>query len=227
MSKILGVYSTILGGFYAQTEELANAVAKAKQEAGDDVWKQGFSGWAPKGATKIAKDIFEVAKIAPLKAHGNLLHVGFVENSDKAGNKYPKLRVSLLSGEQEIMLSIDMKSDVAQRLINKLDNCQQGNVIAISAWPDQVERNGRTYINHAVSVKRDDGTEVPVNPELGIAIKAKTDAIEPALKAAGIGDAKVIAAAKINKRIESYTELLMGIEKRFPVAAQATAEAVQ
>lgn len=215
MSKNLVLYSTIVGGFYAQTDELNAAIAQARQAVGDDVWKRGFSENDPQGATLAAKGAFAKHDIKPIAVKGKLTHVGFVENRDASGNLYPKVRVGLQNGEDELLLSIDLKSDVAQRLIPKLDNCMPGLGIEISAWPTMVERAGRTFVNHAVSMKDEEGVQVPANSEFSANVKKLTDGVEPALRAAGISDPKVIAAAKVNKRVDEHKALLLEIASRF------------
>lgn len=214
-SKFLILYSTIVGGFYVQNDRLEAAVETARSQVGDDVWKRGFSGSDPHGATVVAKRALQNAGITPIKLEGELVHVGFVENRDKAGNAYPKLRVGLQNLDDQYLLSLDLKSDVAQRLVVKLDNCEHGDFVRISAWPTPVERGGRQFINHAASMKNSEGTEIPANSSFGAQVKEQTEAVESALRAAGITDKKVLATAKANRRIEAHKELLLTIQARF------------
>lgn len=215
MTKSLIVYSTVVGGFYAKTEQLEQAIGKARTEVGDEVWKHGFSGKDAAGATEVAKNHLKQEGIDPVKVEGVITNVGFVENKDGNGNLYPKLQVSVQNDDNEMLLSLDLKSDVAQRLLVKLDNCKPGDHVSISAWPAPVDKGGRTFINHALSMKNEQGTEVPVNTDAANNIRSKTDAIEASLKTAGIDDNKVISTAKNNKRIEAHKELLKNIETRF------------
>ena len=41
MANSLVTYSTIVGGFFKQNEELTKAITTAHQKVGDDVWKKG------------------------------------------------------------------------------------------------------------------------------------------------------------------------------------------
>jgi len=218
--KYLILYSTIVGAFYAQTEELESAIGFARDEAGEDVWKRGYSGKKRGGATLIALSHFEAAGIQSVAVEGYLQHVSFVDNRDKALNHYPKLRVGVLteSGDQ-LMLSLDLKGDVAQRMIVKLRNCTPGEFVTITAWVSPVERAGRQYINHAVSMKDVDGTEIPSDSAFSAQVKAACDTVAQALKTAGINDKKVVATAKANKRIESHKDLLLQIQAVFTEAA--------
>lgn len=213
--KSLILYSSVVGNFFASNDHLAAVVEAARATVGDDVWKRGFSGIDPKGATVAAKKALQDAGIAPIKLEGELVHIGFVENRDAAGNSYPKLRVGLHYLDDQYLLSLDLKSDVAQRLVVKLDNCEYGDYIRISAWPTPVERGGRQYINHAASIKDSEGKEIPANSEFSAKVKAQTEAVEQTLKAAGITDKKVVATAKATRRIEAHKELLLSIQARF------------
>lgn len=220
--KNLILYSTILGGFYAQSEALSKAVNAARHEAGEDLWKRGYSGYDPKGATLIAKKYFRVEGVNSIVPEGELQHVGFVTNRDASGNSYPKLRVGLLAANgDQLLLSLDVKSDVAQRLIGKLDNCFPGQIIKVSAWPTTVQRDGRTFINHAVSVKAPDGKEIPANSVFSASVKEICNGVEVALKSAGITDKKVIATAKATRRVDAYKDMLIKIQSVFTVGATA------
>lgn len=213
--KHLILYSTIVGGFYSQTPALESAVEAARREVGNDVWKRGFSGPEPNGATAVAKRILKSAGITPVQLEGELVHVGYVENRDASGNLYPKLRVGLACLDDQYLLSLDLKSDVAQRLVAKLDNCEPGEYVRLSAWPTPIDRGGRQYINHAASMKDSEGKEIPANSEFSALAKSETAALEATLAAAGVSDKKVIATAKANKRMEAHRRLLREIEARF------------
>lgn len=213
--KSLVLYSTIVGGFYAHTEKLEKAIETARSNVGDDVWKKGFSGKDVEGATFAATNELNAADIKPVKVEGELKNVRFVENKDNSGNIYPKLRVDIQNGEDELLLSLDLKSDVAQRLISKLDNCKPGDHVKVSAWATPIEKGDRTFINHAVSLKDNNGQEVKANFDFSTNIKNQTDTLESTLKMAGVNDVKVISTAKTNKRIEAHKEKLLNIENRF------------
>ncbi len=215
MAKSLVLYSTITGGFYAHTENLEKAINIARTNVGDDVWKKGFSGKDSSGATAAAMAELNAAGIEPVKVEGELKNVSFTENKDNSGNVYPKLRVEIEKDNESLLLSLDLKSDVAQRLIAKLDNCQPGDHIKVAAWATPVDRGERTYINHAASVKNSNGEEVKANSEFTSNIKNQTDTLENTLKSAGINDTKVISTAKTNKRIEAHKEKLLDIQNRF------------
>lgn len=213
--KSLVLYSTISGGFYKQSEELDQAIGKAKARVGDDVWKKGFSDTDPNGATAALKDELKAAGITPVQVEGKITNVSFVENKDAAGNVYPKLRTDIVKDDEQLIVSVDLKSDVAQRMITKLNNCKPGDDVRISAWPSPVEKGGRQYINHAVSIKDSTGTEVKTTPEFSETLKNATDGVEASLKAAGIQDKQVINTAKTSKRISEHKDMLLKIQDKF------------
>lgn len=216
--KSLILYSTIVGGFYAQSDELDTAINAARAHVGDDTWKRGYSGSDSAGATVAANWYLKEAGIAPVQFEGELTHVGFVENRDASGNSYPKLRVGVQCMDDQFLLSLDLKGDVAQRLVVKLDNCNPGDYVRISAWPTFVERGGRTFVNHAASMKDGQSKEVPANTGFSAEVKKATDGVEATLKSAGISDKKVVATAKATKRIEAHRDLLLKIQARFAEA---------
>ena len=219
--KSLVLYSTIVGGFYAQTEPFVQTMNNARAEVGGDTWKRGYSAKEPTGATATASEALYNAGIEPVQFEGELTTVGFVENTDTAGNLYPKLRVGLKQGDHELLLSVDLKSDVAQRLMTKLDNCKPGDRVKVSAWPTVVERAGRQFVNHGVSMKNAQGQEVPANSAFSAEVKQLTEGVAATLLAAGISDKTVLNAAKSNKRIAAHKDLLLKMEDRFAVATAA------
>ena len=220
--KSLILYSTIVGGFYAQTDTLEQAILRARNRVGDDMWKRGYSANDPHGATVAANWELREAGISPVPFEGDLIHVGFVENRDSSGNAYPKLRIGVQTMEDQLLLSLDLKGDVAQRLVVKLDNCMPGQYVRIAAWPTFVDRGGRKFVNHAASMKTADGQEIPANSAFSAEVRTQTDAVATALEGAGVTDKKVVSTAKANKRIEAHKALLLEIQARF-VAAKAPA----
>lgn len=220
--KSLILYSTIVGAFFAQTDELEAAVNAARDKVGSDTWKRGYSGSDPAGATVAATYELNAAGIKPVLFEGEIVHVGYVENRDNSGNTYPKLRVGVQNLDDQYLLSLDLKSDVAQRLVVKLDNCQPGEYVRISAWPTVVARGPRQFVNHAASMKNSEGTEIPANTTFSAEVKKQTESLAETLKNAGITDVKVVATAKVTKRISAHKDLLLTIQTRF-AEAKATA----
>jgi hypothetical protein len=214
--KFLIIYNTILGGFYVQSDQFDDAMKSARESVGDIVWKKGFSGKDRDGATVAANKAISQSGIEPVLFEGQLTAIHYTQNRDASGNLYPKLRVGVRSGEDDLMLSLDIKSDVAQRLIVKLYHSLPSEFVRISAWPTFVERNGRRFVNHAASVKNFDAQELPINPKIPEKIKEQIQQLESTMISAGLAsDKRMLATAKTNKRIELHKKLLQVIEGRF------------
>lgn len=214
----LTVYDPVFGAFFKKTEDFDRVRNDVKKIIGEATFKAGFSAGNPGGATKALKDAFEEKGIAQVEVEGVIREVGFVETSDGAGNLYQKVRVKI-SGAEELLLSIDLNTDVAKRLIAKLLNCSVGESVKISAWPVLENKNNRTFINHSVSIKTVFGEEIPVVP--GLFAKAKTngeDAIKK-LAEAGINDKKVLESVKKGEQVKLFKAELERCTARFGVAA--------
>jgi len=213
--KSLVLYSTIVGGFFASSEALDDAMQRARSRVGDDAWKRGFSANDPAGATVAASWELREAGIEPLLVEGELKLVGYIENTDNSGNVYPKLRVGLDALGSELLLSLDLKGDVAQRLVAKLSSCRPGSYVKISAWPTFVTRGDRQFVNHAVSMKTGNGSEIPVDASFSAEVKSLTESAESVLVAAGITDKKVLSTAKTAKRIEAHKNRILAMSHMF------------
>jgi hypothetical protein len=220
MSKSLVVYSTVIGEFLFSSPELTNAMSTAIGKVGEDVWKKGFSANRPDGATVTAISELKAAGLAPVDVSGIVKDISYGENVDGAGKKYPKLRVNLTQGENELFVSLDLKSEVAQRMIAKLGSVNQGDFLKVSAWASPVERGGRTFINHAVSIKDSNGAEVRVDPEFSGSIKSQIQKLEGDLQGMGVSDKIVINTAKTAKRMEIHKNKLSDIEARLKQTRQ-------
>lgn len=193
----------------------------ARNEAGEDVWKRGYSGSNRGGATALLRYHLDQAGIAPLAMEGVLSYVGYRENIDGNGNVHPKLRIGLQADNNDLYtISLDMKSDVAQRLIVKLDNCLPGEWVRISAWVSPVKRDDRTFINHAASIKDANGKEIAGNVNFSTKVKEECSKVEDALRVVGVNDKQVIAKAKANKRVECHKELLFKIRAVFSTSTE-------
>lgn len=202
MSK-LTVYDPVFGAFFKKTEafdEIRNAVKKVIGEA---TFKAGFSAGNPGGATKALKDAFEAKRVSPVDVEGVVTEIGYVETADGAGNTYQKVRVAL-KGKEELLVSIDLNTDVAKRLIAKLLNYPVGEHIKITAWPILENKGDRTFINHSVSMKTVFGEEVPVAPGLFAKAKSNGEAAIKKLMDAGIGDKKVFESIKKGEQVKLF-----------------------
>lgn len=216
MSKLC-VYDPIYGAFFKKTAEYDSIRAGVRSAIGEETFKRGYSDLDPSGATKALGDAFFKANIKPVTPTGIISSVGYTETDDGAGNQYKKVRISL-AGEEELLLSIDIGTDVAKRLIAKLINYQPNEPVKISAWAILESKNGRTFINHSVSVKTLSGVEVPAKQ--GLFAIAKTNA-EDIINAASITDKKVIDSLKKSEQNKLFLQELLATRDRLSLKGAA------
>lgn len=230
-------YNPVAGVFVPVAKDgvgaaVEKALAAAKNQVGDAAWKRGNSQNTPGGPTAVA--LAELAKInykAPV-IEGKLTKVAYVTTSDGQGNQYRKVRVQLdaAEGGEDFLLSLDVDGELAQGLIQKLDKCERGQVIKVSAFQVPVERADRLYVNHKASVKSG-GQEVKAE---GFWAKSQeaASAAKAALQAAAAqnpkfikADTKALNQVAAEAKVEAHIELLKEIEARFATSAPAATPA--
>jgi len=194
MSKLV-VYDPVYGGLFLKSDKYDAVRRRVQETVGEAVFKLGYSEFASDGATKALRQAYKENGIESIVPQGVITRAGVFETSDHMGNSYKKVRVTLKRENDELLLSIDFGSqgDVAKRLISKLANYQPGVEVKISAWALLEPRDGRTFVNHSVSMKTPDGQEVPAKQ--GLFAQAKQNA-ETIIKVANFTDKKVIDALK-------------------------------
>ena len=206
-------------GLAAQVEAALNI---ARKEVGEAAWKRGNSQKTAGGATEIAlRELGKISYKAPVIT-GKLTKVTYTETKDSSGNTYQKVRVQLDGETKEDghLVSLDIDSELAQGLIQKLDNCQPGQVITFGAFTVPVERNGRTFVNHKATVKDAAGKEIKAEGFWAKAQEAAA-AAKKALESMGIKDPKMLNQAANSKKVEAHVDLLKQIEARFAAPAPA------
>lgn len=218
MSKLI-VYSPVVGGFLREDAQTKAVLAQAKQDAGETIWKRSYSGELVGGATQIAKTLLKAAGISLVEISGAICKIAYRENIDASKNVHAKVHVGI-DGAEKLLLSIDLGTDVGMRLVQKLANCTPGQVVKITAWPSPVDRGGRQFVNHAVSVKDESGTEVPALEGFFAKIAQETEAAAEQMKGMGL-DSKIIDQAKVTKRVQVHKELLQKISEQFEVPLAA------
>lgn len=198
--------------------EINAALDGARAEAGEANWKRGNSGNLPNGATLIARAKLEAIGYVPQPLTGKCTKISMDETRDNSGNVYTKLRVRL-DGDAGGMLSLDVSSEVAQRLIQKLDQVTPGSDITINAFATPVVRDGREFVNHVASVKDQNGAEVKSAGGFWEKAQEAANAAAAALTSMGISDKKLINTAKATKKVEAHRELLQSICQRYAQTA--------
>ncbi len=213
MSK-LTIYDPVYGAFFLKSEQYDTVRNQVKLQIGEGIFKQGFSAGAASGATKILKATFQNAGILPVVPTGSFQGVDYVQTSDGL-NQYHKLRV-MIKGDEDYLLSLDLGTDTAKRLISKLGNCTPGQVIKVLAWPILEQKGDRSFINHSVSVKGADDVEVPAVG--GLFAKAK-DQAEVKINIVGSTDKKVIDSIKKAEQTKVFLGMLDICKTKFEMAA--------
>lgn len=214
-------HNPVVGGFVPTGKnevEINAALDGARTEVGEPNWKRGNTGNLPNGATAIARAKLEAIGFVPQPLIGKLSKIGMEETRDGSGNVYTKLRVRI-DGDAGGMLSLDVSSEVAQRLIQKLDQVTPGSDITINAFATQVVRNGREFVNHVASVKDVNGVEVKSAGGFWDKAQAAANAAADALTSMGISDKKLLNTAKATKKVEAHRDLLLEIVKRYTQAS--------
>lgn len=206
MAKLI-IYDPVYGAFFRKTDDLDRVRNQVKKVVGENTFKAGFSAGNIGGATVALKNAYQLNGIEALVPEGKVTDIGFVETRDGSGNVYQKVRVAI-KGEDDILLSIDLSTDVAKRLIAKLLNYYPGETVKITAWPILESKSGRTFVNHSVSVKTVFGEELPAAPGLFAKAKASAEAVIKSLVVSGVGDPQVFGAIKKGEQIKVFKDAL-------------------
>ena len=213
--------NNLVNGFVTVNDEpTQKALDQAKAEIGDAAWKQGHT-----------PDTERVARAA-LKAQGaryettlsgKLTEVSMAETKAN-GETFRKLRVTLENGEDKTILSADLGSEFAQRLIAKLDRATQehaGQEVTIGGFAEAVEREGshpgesKTFTNHVATLKDAQGQEIPVVPGHFERAQERIAQAQEPLRQAGMGDnRKVMNQVAQSTRETYFAETVQGMAER-------------
>ncbi len=150
--------NNIVNGFVLVNDEATNkAMAAAKEEVGEAAWKQGHSEEREKIARAKLK---EQGVRYETELSGKLDKVDVAETQAK-GTTFKKLRVTLEQDNgDKVILSADLNSEYAQRLLPKLESAEPGQQITIGGFATKVERDGREFTNHVATIKDANGQEI-------------------------------------------------------------------
>ena len=156
--------NNLADAFVLVNDEQTNAALKAaREQIGDAEWKKGYS---PENKAMVRDALKEHGARYEQALKGNLVGVQVAETHAN-GETFRKLRVTLENEAGRTILSADMGSEFAQRLITKLDTATRehaGGEVSIGAFAKQTERDDRTFVDHVATMKGPDGQEVPATP---------------------------------------------------------------
>lgn len=220
------LYNTTLGMFILASHPATEAALKeARAKVGETAWKGGFTDPKayPQGATAVARDTLAKANV-PMKTglEGRIVSVRFAETKHNGGTS-EKIRVVFEKDSGPgIMLSQDLTGEFAHKLIQKLENVPIKSKVFLSGWGESVTRNGRTFGNHNVSIKDEEGKELPITPGHFAKCKEATDeAIEGMIKFGVCNTEKEKSAVRKTKLNAYHKDLLLAIQLKFEQARTA------
>ncbi|MBU2788222.1 hypothetical protein HFQ13_08400 [Acidithiobacillus sp. VAN18-1] len=208
--------NNLANAFVAVNDGPTNAaLAAAKAEVGEAAWKQGHT------------EETEKATRAAFKAHGaryeteisgKLTGIALAETQAN-GEKFQKLRVTLEQGADKTILSEDIGSEFAQRLIAKLDRASQehaGQTVTIGGFAEFVTKeDGRTFTNHVATLKDAQKQEITAIPGHFEQAQMRIGQAQTPMIAAGMGDnKKVLSQIADSARAAYFVEVVQTMTER-------------
>lgn len=193
------------------------ALSAARADIGDADWKKGFT-------VEKRDKVREV-----MKAHGVPLETRIVGTLDRValaethnGNQaFQKLRVTLAGDAGgKTVLSADLDSEFAQRLVAKLEAAQPGQAVSIGGFASVKEKDGRTFVDHVATLQGPDGKEIqPIREHFKEAQALADKALAP-LQAAGLGSNQtLLTQTAAAARTQYFAQVVRDMESRFPEKA--------
>lgn len=206
--------NNLADAFIPVGDEATNrALAEARAQVGDAEWKKGFT---PE-TKKIVRDTLKAHGVRyEERLQGRLLDVQTAETKAN-GETFNKLRVTLEHDGGKTILSADMDSEFAQRLVTKLDAASKehaGQDVTIGGFAKPVERDGRAFVDHVAIMKDSAGQEISAAPGHFEAAKAKILAAQEPLKAANMPDKTLKQVAKATRE-QYFKEVADSLHGRF------------
>lgn len=208
--------NNLANAFVAVNDGPTNAaLTAAKTEIGEAVWKQGHTPEAEKTVRETLKS--HNARYET-ELSGKLTGITLAE-TEANGEKFQKLRVTLESGADKTILSADLNSEFAQRLIAKLDRASQeqaGQMVTIGGFAESVQKeDGRTFTNHVATMKDAAKQEITAVPGHFEQAQERIAQAQAPMIAAGMGDNKKVLNQIADSARETYfTEVVQGMAER-------------
>ncbi|MGC9215846.1 hypothetical protein [Acidithiobacillus sp.] len=206
--------NNLADAFVLVNDEQTNAALKAARETvGDAEWKKGFT---PETRTIVRDTLKEHGAHYEQALSGQLVGVSVAETQAN-GETFKKLRVTLEHGEDKTILSADMGSEFAQRLITKLDTATRehaGSEVRIGAFAKETERDGRTFVDHVATLKDAEGKEIPATPGHFEKAKERVMAAQKPMLDAGMKDKKILNQIAASTREAYFAEVAEGLSAR-------------
>ena len=206
--------NNLADAFVQVNDEPTNAALKAaKEQIGDAEWKKGYS---PENKAIVRDALKTHGARYEQTLKGNLVGVDVAETQAN-GETFKKLRVTLENEAGKTILSADMNSEFAQRLITKLDTATQehaGKDVSIGAFAKQSERDGRIFVDHVATMKDPNGQEIPSAPDHFQKAKDRVLATQKPLLDANMSDKKILNQIAASARESYFAEVAVGLSER-------------
>lgn len=206
--------NNLADAFVLVNDEQTNAALKAaREQIGDAEWKKGYS---PENKAIVRDALKEHGARYEQALKGNLVGAEVAETQAN-GETFRKLRVTLENEAGRTILSADMGSEFAQRLITKLDTATRehaGGEVSIGAFAKQTERDGRTFVDHVATMKGPDGQEVPATPGHFEKARERVEAAQKPMLDAGMKDRKILNQIAASTRESYFAEVAAGLSER-------------
>lgn len=206
--------NNLADAFVLVNDEQTNAALKtAREQIGDAEWKKGYS---PENKAIVRDALKEHGARYEQLLKGNLVGAEVAETQAN-GETFRKLRVTLENEAGRTILSADMGSEFAQRLITKLDTATRehaGDEVSIGAFAKQTERDGRTFVDHVATMKKPDGQEVPATPGHFEKARERVEAAQKPMLDAGMKDKKILNQIAASTRESYFAEVAAGLSER-------------
>jgi hypothetical protein len=206
--------NNLADAFVLVNDEQTNAALKAaREQIGDAEWKKGYS---PENKAIVRDALKEHGARYEQALKGNLVGAEVAETQAN-GETFRKLRVTLENEAGRTILSADMGSEFAQRLITKLDTATRehaGGEVSIGAFAKQTERDDRTFVDHVATMKGPDGQEVPATPGHFEKARERVEAAQKPMLDAGMKDRKILNQIAASTRESYFAEVAAGLSER-------------
>lgn len=206
--------NNLADAFVLVNDEQTNAALKAaREQIGDAEWKKGHS---PENKAIVRDALKEHGARYEQALKGNLVGVDMAETQAN-GETFRKLRVTLENEAGRTILSADMGSEFAQRLITKLDTATRehaGAEVSIGAFAKQTERDDRTFVDHVATMKDAEGQEVPATPGHFEKARERVEAAQKPMLDAGMKDRKILNQIAASTRESYFAEVAAGLSGR-------------
>jgi hypothetical protein len=214
MSMKLMQRNNLANAFLLVNDEATDrALQKARDEVGDAAWKQGHS----KETEKVVREELKREGVRyETEITGKLAGVELA-TTEANGAEFQKLRVKLDNGQDRVVLTADLSSEFAQRLIAKLEAAEPGQTVTIGGFAESVERDGKSFVNHVATLKDEQKQEIKAVPGHFEKSREAIDKAQAGLRAAGLDkDKATMSKVAKSAREQYFAEVVQGIADRFP-----------